>query len=132
MTVVTSASRSWRWGGAAWRCLEYASSSGRQGCALSVADATGRLLALGDADPAVQDELAAEYGTVLRADVLIAPPGGVVDQVLLEAARPAAVAGPTARGSTPGTAPLGYAVERTGVDGDLAFIGGAAGLQVAR
>jgi hypothetical protein len=52
-------------------------------CALSVDDATGRLLVLGDTGTADQEDLCAVYGSALDADLVVTPPGGAISAVLL-------------------------------------------------
>jgi competence protein ComEC len=132
-TVIDFAGRSWRWGGADWRCLGFTSaSSGRAMCALRVADGSGRLLVLGDAGTADQEEICAVYGGALGADVVVGPPGGAVAQVLLDTVRAGALAVPSVGGGRGAPAPAGITVARTGADGDLLFAGGPAGLIWAR
>ncbi|MBV9100529.1 MAG: ComEC/Rec2 family competence protein [Candidatus Dormibacteraeota bacterium] len=127
--VLASAGRSWRWGGDAWRCLTYRSATtGSAACAVEVGDPTGRLLVLGNAGTADQDDLAAMYGRALAADVVVAPPGGALSPALLIQAAPNDVAIPLARGSPAAPAALSVHELRTGSDGDLAFEGGEGGL----
>ena len=79
----------WFFGGATWRCLGFvALAIGRQMCALTVDDSTGRLLVLGDTGTADQDDLCAIYGSALDADLVVTPPGGAISPVLLATARP--------------------------------------------
>ncbi len=127
--VVDPAGRSWTWGGAAWRCLDFrAAATGNPMCALLVADPGGSLLVLGDAGTDDQEEICAVYGRALAAQVLVAPPGGALSTVLLAIARPAVVAVPVASGAYVAPAPPGVNVDRTSVDGDLSFAGGPGGL----
>jgi beta-lactamase superfamily II metal-dependent hydrolase len=129
-TVLQAGSDAWSYGGATWRCLGFiALATARSMCALTVADPTGRLLVLGDAGTADQDELSAVYGPALGADLVVAPPGGAVSPVLLATARPDAIAVPLAQGVPAVPAPKGYATDRTSTDGDLAYTGGSHGLE---
>jgi beta-lactamase superfamily II metal-dependent hydrolase len=119
----------WAFGGAIWRCLGYiALATGRQMCALSVRDPTGRLLVLGDTGTADQENLCAVYGGALDADLVVTPPGGAVSPVLLFTAQPHELAVPIASGVPAVPAPPGYAVDRTSTDGDLSYAGGPEGL----
>jgi beta-lactamase superfamily II metal-dependent hydrolase len=120
----------WSYGGARWRCLGFiALATGRQMCVLTVQDSTGRLLVLGDAGTADQEDLCAIYGSALAADLVVTPPGGAVSPVLLATARPLELAVPIAQGVPSIAAPQGYPVDRTSTDGDLEYAGGPAGLQ---
>ncbi len=84
---------------------------------------------LGDAGTADQEALCAVYGAALDADLVVAPPGGAISTVLLATARPDAVAVPLAQGVPAVVAPAGYQTDRTGVDGDLRYLGGTSGLR---
>lgn len=120
----------WAFGGATWRCLGFiAVATGRSMCALVVDDPTGRLLVLGDAGTADQEDLSTVYGNALGADLVITPPGGAVAPLLLATARPRELAVPIAPGVPAVPAPQGYPTDRTSTDGDLTYIGGASGLQ---
>jgi beta-lactamase superfamily II metal-dependent hydrolase len=120
---------SWSFGGATWRCLGFiALAGGRQMCALTVRDPTGRLLVLGDAGTADQENLCAVYGSALDADLIVTPPGGAISPVLLATARPDELAVPLAAGVPAVPAPAGYPVDRTSTDGDLSYAGGPGGL----
>jgi beta-lactamase superfamily II metal-dependent hydrolase len=119
----------WSFGGASWRCLGFiALATGRQMCALSVDDPTGRLLVLGDTGTADQENLCAVYGSALDADLVVTPPGGAISPVLLVTARPQEIAVPIAAGVPAAPAPHGYLVDRTSTDGDLSYVGGSDGL----
>ena len=127
--MVDPAGRSWEWGGAIWRCLGFLSeATGRSMCAVSVIDRSGRLLVLGDAGSADQEQLCAMYGGGLRNDLLVTEPGGALSTALVAVARPRVVAVPTAQGGHTAAAPDGYTVTRTAVDGDLRFSGSRRGL----
>ena len=127
--IVEPGGRTWSWGGARWRCLDFeAQATGRSMCAITVADATGRVLVLGDAGTADQGELSAVYGLALRADLVITQPGGALSPLLLNTAQPREVAVPLAKGARVATAVPGLASSRTGLDGDLTFDGGPNGL----
>jgi beta-lactamase superfamily II metal-dependent hydrolase len=129
-TVLEAGSDAWSYGGATWRCLGFiALATARGMCALTVADATGRLLVVGDAGTADQEALCAVYGGALEADLVVAPPGGAISPVLLATVRPDAIAVPLAQGVPASAAPVGYPTDRTSVDGDLHYIGGSEGLQ---
>ena len=120
----------WSYGGATWRCLGFiALATGRQMCALTVDDPTGRVLVLGDTGTADQEDLCAVYGSALDADLVVTPPGGAISPVLLATARPLELAVPIAQGVPAVPAPQGYPVDRTSTDGDLSYSGGPAGLQ---
>ncbi|MFZ2034330.1 MAG: hypothetical protein WAW53_11295 [Candidatus Dormiibacterota bacterium] len=120
----------WSFGGATWRCLGFiALATGREMCALTVEDPTGRLLVLGDTGTADQEDLCAVYGSALDADLVVTPPGGAISPVLLATARPLELAVPIVQGVPAVPAPQGYAVDRTSTDGDLSYSGGPAGLQ---
>jgi beta-lactamase superfamily II metal-dependent hydrolase len=120
----------WSFGGETWRCLGFiALATGRQMCVLTVEDSTARLLVLGDAGTADQEDLCAIYGNALASDLLVTPPGGAVSAVLLATARPLELAVPIAQGVPSIAAPKGYPVDRTSTDGDLDYAGGPAGLQ---
>ncbi len=129
-TQIVAGGSSWRWGGAEWRCLRFrADQSGRDMCALQVGDQSGRVLVLGDAGTADQDQLSSIYGASLRADLVITEPGGALSPLLLRAARPKAIAVPVASGATHGPLLTAPPTSRTGVDGDLAYAGGDSGLE---
>jgi beta-lactamase superfamily II metal-dependent hydrolase len=120
----------WSFGGATWRCLGFiALATGREMCALTVDDPTGRLLVLGDTGTADQEDLCAIYGSALDADLVVTPPGGAISPVLLATARPRELAVPIVQGVPAVPAPQGYPVDRTSTDGDLSYSGGPAGLQ---
>lgn len=124
--------RAWSWGGLRWRCLSFrAQATDRAMCVVSVRGPGGTALILGDAGTADQEEVTAAYGPLLRADVLVTEPGGALATVLLDAVRPRVIVAPTAAGGQSAPAPPGYAVLRTGTQGDLRFDGGAAGLALA-
>jgi beta-lactamase superfamily II metal-dependent hydrolase len=119
----------WSFGGVRWQCLGFiALATARTMCALTVADATGRALILGDAGTADQEDLSAVYGADIRADLVVTPPGGAISPVLLEMARPSELAVPLAQGAPGVAAPQGYPSDRTGTDGDLEYSGSARGL----
>ena len=127
--VLEPAGGTWSFGGAIWRCLGYvALATGRQMCALSVRDPTGRLLVLGDTGTADQENLCAVYGSALDADLVVTPPGGAISPVLLFTAQPHELAVPIVAGVPAVPAPPGYAVDRTSTDGDLDYAGGPEGL----
>ncbi len=126
--VLDPVGRAWRWGGAEWRCLDFSAMSGSPMCALLVADGSGRLLVLGDAGTADQEELCATYPSSLAADVVVTPPGGAVSPVLLTVVRAAALAVPSAKGDHVAPAPSGVRFDETGANGDLSFVGGQNGL----
>lgn len=127
--VLDAGGAAWSFGGAAWRCLGFmALATSRAMCALTVGDSTGRALILGDAGTADQEDLCAVYGTQLAAELVVAPPGGSISPVLLATARPSEIAVPLAQGAPGVAAPHGYAVDRTGADGDLDYTGGPDGL----
>lgn len=129
-TVLEADGAPWSFGGATWRCIGFiALATGRQMCVLIVGDSTGRLLVLGDAGTADQDNLCAVYGSALAADLVVTPPAGAISPVLLATARPRELAVPIAPGVPAVPAPQGYAVDRTSTDGDLGYTGGPAGLQ---
>ncbi|MBV8194302.1 MAG: ComEC/Rec2 family competence protein [Candidatus Dormibacteraeota bacterium] len=131
-TWLDPAGRDWRWGGALWRCLGFrAQATGRVMCALTVADPTGRVVIMGDAGTADQDELSAIDRPALTADLLVTEPGGSLSRALLAVSRPRFVAVPAATGGFAAAAPPGYAVLRTSSSGDLSFTGGAGGLTLS-
>ena len=120
--VLDAYERSWTWGHATWTCLGYRSElSGQAACTLAVADGHARVLVIGDAAAGDQDDVAAMYGTHLRCDVLVAPPGGALSTALLQAAQPDVVAVPLARGGRNQAHIDGARVVQTGRDGDLHF-----------
>jgi hypothetical protein len=100
-------------------------------CALVVDDPSGRLLVLGGAGTADQEELTGVYRGALAADVLVSEPGGALSAALLVTSRPRVIAAPTAQGAYVAPAPAGYDVMRTGTNGDLAFSGGPSGLELS-
>ncbi len=127
--VLETDGSAWSFGGASWRCLGFiALATGRQMCALSVDDPTGRFLVLGDTGTADQENLCAVYGTALDADLIVTPPGGAISPVLLATAHPQELAVPIVAGVPPVPAPPGYLVDRTSTDGDLSYAGGPDGL----
>jgi len=131
-SVIQAGTRPWTWAGASWQCLTVsAARTGRAECAVSVGDRTGRVLVLGDVGTADEEELAGLYPAQLRADVLVAPPGGALAPVLLGAAQPSSVAVPAAAHAPALPLPAGYSTRRTAGDGDLAFAGGPTGLEEA-
>jgi beta-lactamase superfamily II metal-dependent hydrolase len=128
--VLEAAGGAWSFGGATWRCLGYtALATGRQMCALTVEDRTGRLLVLGDTGTADQDNLCAVYRSALGADLVVTPPGGAVSPLLLATARPLELAVPIVQGAPAAPAPEGYPTDKTSTDGDLSYIGGVTGLR---
>lgn len=124
----------WTWGGAAWRLLS-PDGTAATGEALSITDATGSVLLLGDLPVDAQEELAGLHGTDLgSADLLVAPASGAVAPALLDAVRPHLIAVPSAtRGSRSTAAALlsGPGVRRTGDSGTLTYVGSAGGLVAA-
>jgi beta-lactamase superfamily II metal-dependent hydrolase len=119
----------WSFGGATWQCLGFISlATAASMCALIVGDPTGRVLILGGAGTADQEDLCAVYGNALRADLVVTPPGGAVSPVLLATTRPLDLAVPVAQGVPAAPAPPGYSTDRTGTDGDLAYAGSPHGL----
>ncbi len=129
--VLDVADGEWSFGGSTWRCLGFvALATVRNMCALVVADPTGRVLVLGDAGTADQDDLCAVYARALDADLVVTPPGGALSPLLLATARPDEIAVPIARGVPAAPAPTGYSVDRTGTDGDLTYAGGPDGLRL--
>lgn len=128
-TVLDAGGVAWSFGGAIWNCLGFtALATARAMCVLVIDDLSGRALILGDAGTADQEDLCAVYGGQLAADLVVAPPGGAVSPVLLATARPSQIAVPLAQGAPGVAAPRGYPADRTGVDGDLDYIGGPRGL----
>ena len=119
----------WSFGGANWRCLGFiALATARTMCVLTIDEPTGRVLILGDAGTADQEDLCAVYGSDLAAELVVTPPGGAVSPVLLATAQPSELAVPLAQGAAGVAAPQGYPTDRTGTDGDLDYIGGSGGL----
>jgi beta-lactamase superfamily II metal-dependent hydrolase len=130
--VVETGGGAWRWGESTWRCLHFlTAATGRPMCALTVTDSSGSALLLGDAGAAEQDEISAAYAPLMRADVVVTPPGGAVAAALVSAAHPVELAVPLAKGGHPTATPPGIPERRTGVDGDLQFVGGPDGLAAA-
>jgi competence protein ComEC len=130
--VVETGGGAWRWGDSTWRCLHLlTAASGRPMCAVTVSDASGAALLLGDAGGAEQDEISATYAPLLRADVVVTPPGGAVSAPLISVAHPTELAVPLAKGGHSTAAPPDISARRTGVDGDLQFVGGPGGLVAA-
>jgi competence protein ComEC len=120
---------SWRWGGASWDCLDDRSTTtGRDLCALRVAASGASALVLGDAAADDQEQLAAVYGPVLRSDLVVSQPGGALSPLLLDAARPSLLAVPLARSGIPAAGLSALPAARTGVDGELTYVAGPAGL----
>lgn len=129
--AVDPAGRAWSWGGATWRCLPFrAQATDRAMCALAVHGRGAAVLILGDAGSADQEEIAAEYGREMSADLVVGEPGGSLAPALLATVRARAIAVPTAQGGSTAPAPPGYSVLRTGTQGDLRFDGGPHGLQL--
>ncbi|MBV8527569.1 MAG: hypothetical protein JOZ75_04580, partial [Candidatus Dormibacteraeota bacterium] len=130
--AVDPAGRPWVWGGASWRCLPFrAQATDRAMCAVAIHGAGADLLILGDAGSADQEELAAEYGRQMTAELVVSEPGGSLAPALLATVGARAIAVPTASGGSVAPAPSGYSVQRTGTQGDLRFDGGSRGLQPA-
>ena len=128
--VLEAAGGAWSFGGATWRCLGYtALATGRQMCALTVEDPTGRLLVLGDTGTADQENLCAVYRSALDADLVVTPPGGAISPLLLATARPLELAVPIVQGAPAAPAPQGYPTDKTSTDGDLSYTGGPSGLR---
>jgi ComEC/Rec2-related protein len=126
--VLDPLGRAWTWGGAEWRCLDFSASNGSPMCAVLVADRSGRMLVLGDAGAADQEDLCAMYASTLAADVVVTPPGGAVSPVLLAVVRASALAVPSAKGGHVTPAPSGVRFDQTGANGDLSFVGSQNGL----
>jgi len=128
VTTVTG-DAAWTWGGATWRLMP-AIGAATPAAALLVADPTGSALLVGNLDTTAQEELAGAVGDSLRADLLVAPPGGSIVPVLLDAARPRSIAVPSVRGARTASTTLlaGPGVRRTGDSGTLAYAGGDGGL----
>jgi beta-lactamase superfamily II metal-dependent hydrolase len=123
----------WSFGGATWHCLGFiALATARTMCVVTVVDPSGRLLVLGDAGTADQEDLSAVYGSALDADLVVTPPGGAVSPVLLETARPIELAVPIVQGAAAVPAPQGYSTDRTSTDGDLDYTGGPGGLTASQ
>jgi competence protein ComEC len=130
--VVEMGGGAWRWGDSTWRCLHFlTAASGRPMCAVTISESSGTALLLGDAGGGEQDEISATYAPLLRADVIVTPPGGAVSAPLLSVAHPAELAVPLAKGGHATASPPGISARRTGVDGDLQFVGGPGGLAAA-
>jgi beta-lactamase superfamily II metal-dependent hydrolase len=131
--VLDADSGGWSFGGATWRCLGFiALATARTMCVLTVADPSGRALILSDAGTADQEDLCAVYGSQLDADLVVTPPGGAVSPVLLATVRPRELAVPIAKGAAGLPPPQGYPTDRTSVDGDLEYFGGASGFLAPR
>jgi beta-lactamase superfamily II metal-dependent hydrolase len=129
--AVDPAGRPWNWGGASWRCLPFrAQAPDRAMCALAIHGPGAAALILGDAGSVDQEEVAAEYGPDMSADVVVSEPGGSLAPTLLATVRARAIAVPTVQGGYAAPAPPGYSVLRTGTQGDIRFDGGAHGLQL--
>ncbi len=127
--VLDTAGAAWSFGGSTWRCLGFiALATAASMCALTVADRTGRVLILGGAGTADQEDLCAVYPSALGVNLIVTPPGGAVSPLLLATARPLEIAVPIAQGAPGVAAPAGYPTDRTGVDGDLAYTGSVMGL----
>ena len=130
--AVDPAGRPWNWGGATWHCLPFrAQATDRAMCAVAIHGRGAAVLMLGDAGSADQEEIAAEYGREMTAELVVSEPGGSLAPSLLAAVRARAIAVPTLQGGYAAPAPPGYSVLRTGTQGDLHFDGGAHGLQLA-
>jgi competence protein ComEC len=127
--TTVAADASWTWGGATWRLLP-APAARQPAAALRVEDPTGSALLLGSLDAATQEELAGIEPTALRADLLVAPPGGALAPALVAAVHPASIAVPSAHGgrTAPTTLVAGPGVRRTGDSGTLTYAGGDGGL----
>ena len=127
--VLDASGGGWSFGGAMWRCLGFiALATARTMCVLTVDDPSGRVLVLGDAGTADQEDLCAVYGSQLNADLVVTPPGGAVSAVLLATVRPLELAVPVATGHPVSPAPQGYPIDRTSINGDLIYAGGPHGL----
>jgi hypothetical protein len=81
-------------------------------CVLIVDDPSGRVLILGDAGTADQEDLCAVYGSQLDAELVVTPPGGAISPVLLATVRPSNSQCPLPRVSLPRRHPR--AIPRTG------------------
>jgi hypothetical protein len=69
------------------------------------------------------------YGSAMRADVVVAPPGGALDPALLDVVHPHTVVVPSAPGAI--TAPASdVATVKTGTDGDVTFAATSNGLSM--
>jgi ComEC/Rec2-related protein len=127
--TITAAATAWTWGGATWQLLPLPGAA-HAVAALLVEDPTGSALLAGALDTAAQDELAGIEAQTLRADLLVAPPGGALVPALVAAVHPQSIAVPTARGARTTTTTLvaGPGVRRTGDAGTLTYAGGDGGL----
>jgi beta-lactamase superfamily II metal-dependent hydrolase len=131
--VLDAAGAGWSFGGATWRCLGFISlATARTMCVVTVGDPSGRVLVLGDAGTADQEDLCAVYGSALQSDLVVTPPGGAVSPVLLATARPLELAVPIVQGAAAVPAPQGYPTDRTSTDGDLDYTGGPHGLTASQ
>ena len=129
--AVDAAGREWTWGGAHWRCVPFrAQATDRPMCAVTVRGGGARLLILGDAGSADQEQIASEAGADMTADVVVSEPGGALAPALLATVRARELVVPMAQGGHAAPAPPGYSVLRTGTQGDLRFDGGSHGLQL--
>lgn len=127
--VLDASGGGWSFGGAVWRCLGFiALASARTMCALTIDDPSGRVLVLGDAGSADEEDLCAVYGSRLVADLVVTPPGGALSAVLLATVHPLELAIPIATGHPASPAPPGYPIDRTSINGDLVYAGGPHGL----
>jgi competence protein ComEC len=127
--TTVAADTAWTWGGATWRLLP-APAATPPAAALRVEDPTGSALLLGNLDAATQEELEGIEPAALRADLLVAPPGGALAPALVAAVHPASIAVPSAHGgrTAPTTLVAGPGVRRTGDSGTLTYAGGDGGL----
>jgi competence protein ComEC len=123
-----AADSSWTWGGATWRLLP--AQGAQPAAALHVIDPSGSVLLAGNLAAAAQEELAGLDAAALRADLLVAPPGGALAPGLVAAVRPSSIAVPSAHGgrTPPTTLVAGTGVRRTGDAGTLTYAGGDGGL----
>jgi beta-lactamase superfamily II metal-dependent hydrolase len=116
-TVVDAVAQSWRWHGLTWQAFGLGDGSS----VIRVSDGRTSALFLGTAGTGTQDDLLGGRGNQLRADLLVAPSGGSVENSLLEAVRPRYIAAPSVPAAPGPGGGWSRFVAKTGASGDLHY-----------
>jgi ComEC/Rec2-related protein len=122
--VVDAQGASWSWHRVTWQSFDLGDGT----AVVRISDGDAAALLLGTTGTNTQDDLLASRTNQLRADLLVAPPGGAVETSLLESVRPGFIAAPSVAGAVALSGAWAREIARTSLDGDLRYTAGSSGL----